>query len=83
MRNREFIVRIRDFGAAFVPDSITRPTLGKDITERRSDGLGMHLMRKLMTRVKYMFDEARGNELTMVKKLPEREPPEPEVPVGA
>lgn len=80
LRNQEFIVRIRDFGAAFVPDSITRPTLGKDITERRSDGLGMFLMRKLMSRVKYTFDEARGNELTMVKKLPA---PAPEVPDGA
>ena len=81
LRNQEFIVRIRDFGAAFVPDSITAPKLGKDITERRSDGLGMYLMRKLMIRVKYEFDEARGNELTMVKKLPES--PAPEVPVGA
>jgi len=83
LRNQEFIVRIRDFGAAFVPDSITAPKLGKDITERRSDGLGMYLMRKLMIRVKYKFDEARGNELTMVKRLPEPEPPAPEVPVGA
>jgi serine/threonine-protein kinase RsbW len=82
LRNQEFIVRIRDFGAAFVPDSIAKPTLGKDIAERRSDGLGMHLMRKLMTRVKYKFDEARGNELTMVKRLPEPEPPASEVPVG-
>jgi hypothetical protein len=43
----------------------------------------MYLMRKLMIRVKYKFDEARGNELTMVKRLPEPEPPAPEVPVGA
>jgi serine/threonine-protein kinase RsbW len=82
LRNQEFIVRIRDFGAAFVPDSIAKPTLGKDVSERRPDGLGVFLMRKLMTRVKYKPDEARGNELTMVKRLPEPEAPAPEVQVG-
>ena len=83
LRNQEFIVRIRDFGAAFVPESVARPKLGSDVIARRPNGLGMYLMRGLMTRVKYRFDEARGNELTMVKKLPEPKPVAAEVPVGA
>jgi serine/threonine-protein kinase RsbW len=83
LRNREFIVRIRDFGAAFVPESIARPKLGAHVSERRADGLGMYLMKKLMTRVKNKLEEGRGNELTMVKKLPEPEAVAVEVPVGS
>lgn len=83
LRNREFIVRIRDFGAAFVLEAIAQPNLGADISERRADGLGVYLMKKLMTRVKYKFDDGRGNELTMVKKLPEPEAVTPEAPVGS
>jgi hypothetical protein len=33
--------------------------------------------------VKYKFDDGRGNELTMVKKLPEPEAVTPEAPVGS
>jgi serine/threonine-protein kinase RsbW len=83
LRNREFIVRIRDFGAGFVPESISQPTLGAHLAERRSNGLGMFLMKKLMTRLKYKSDDGRGNELTLVKKLPEPETAAPEAPVGA
>jgi anti-sigma regulatory factor (Ser/Thr protein kinase) len=83
LRNREFIVRIRDFGATFVPESISPPVLGADISERRANGLGMYLMKKLMTRVKFNFDDGRGNELTMVKKLPEPEEVAAEAPVGS
>jgi len=82
LRNQEFIVRIRDFGASFVPESIAKSKLGADILERRASGLGMDLMKKLMTKVKYKFDEARGNELTMVKKLPDPGAPAAEGPVG-
>jgi serine/threonine-protein kinase RsbW len=71
LRNREFIVRIRDFGQPFAPDSIARPRIDTPLQERRLGGLGMQLIKKLMNRVKYRFDERRGNELTMMKRLPE------------
>jgi serine/threonine-protein kinase RsbW len=70
LRNAEFIVRIRDFGQPFAPDLVPVPDPDAGIRERRVAGYGVFLMKRLMNRVKYRFDERRGNELTMVKRLP-------------
>jgi serine/threonine-protein kinase RsbW len=71
LRHREFIVRIKDFGQPFSPEGITIPKVNVKLEDRRLNGLGIYLMKKLMNRVKYDFDPLRGNELTMTKKLPE------------
>jgi serine/threonine-protein kinase RsbW len=71
LRNQEFIVRIRDFGQPFSPDTIVMPQVDVKLQERRPNGLGMYLMQKLVTRVKYQSGGHRGNEVTLVKKLPE------------
>ena len=62
-------VVLRDWGAAFDPEVVRAPDLTAPLEERSLGGLGLYLMRQLMDRVEFQFDEERGNTLTMVKEL--------------
>jgi len=73
LRNLEFIIRIRDFGNPFDPDVVSKHKVEGKLERRATSGLGMFLMRKMMNRVKFRFDEKRGTELTLMKRLPEPE----------
>jgi len=59
-------VRIRDRGRSFNPKSYTEPNLIEFAKSRRSGGLGVHIMNRLMDRVEY---RSRGgvNECRLVK----------------
>lgn len=59
----------RDFGAAFEPETVERPSLDGALTDRQIGGLGLHFMRSLMDEVRFDFDPIQGNTLTMVKNL--------------
>jgi serine/threonine-protein kinase RsbW len=72
-RNRELVVRVRDFGRPFDPETVASPKVTAKLGQRRLNGLGIFLIKKLMNRAKYRFDEKRGNELTMIKRLPDLE----------
>jgi serine/threonine-protein kinase RsbW len=70
LRNAEFIIRVRDFGAPFDPDAIAKYKVEGKLGRRTTSGLGLFLMRKLMNRVKFRFEDKRGTELTLMKRLP-------------
>jgi len=64
---RDVVITLRDHGRPFAPEAVVSPNLELPLTERRSGGLGMHLMYQLMDGVQYDF--ARGtNTLVMVKR---------------
>lgn len=58
-----------DRGQGFDPNSIPQAELEKLITARKSGGLGMRLMKKLMDEVHYQIIPGEKNELTMIKKI--------------
>jgi anti-sigma regulatory factor (Ser/Thr protein kinase) len=60
-----------DQGVAFDPNLIEAPHLGGDLVDRQIGGLGLHFMRSLMDEVRFEFDPAIGNTLTMTKRLPQ------------
>jgi len=62
-------VVLRDWGAAFDPAAVYAPDVTAPLEERSLGGLGLYLMRQLMDRVEFQFDEEAGNTLTMVKQL--------------
>jgi serine/threonine-protein kinase RsbW len=62
-------IHIRDWGRAFDPEGVHEPDPSQPLHERRAGGLGVFLMRKLMDRVEYSFDESRGNCLTLEKEF--------------
>jgi serine/threonine-protein kinase RsbW len=62
-------VIIRDWGEAFDPSAVRVPDLAAPLEQRSLGGLGLFLMRGIMDRVEFQFDEENGNTLTMVKQL--------------
>jgi serine/threonine-protein kinase RsbW len=64
-----FVIRVRDWGRAFDPDSIAAPNLEAPLDERSLGGLGLFLVRQFMDGVEFTFDAERGNELVLTKRL--------------
>jgi serine/threonine-protein kinase RsbW len=62
-------VIVRDWGQAFDPSAVPVPDLAAPLEQRSLGGLGLFLMRGIMDRVEFQFDEENGNTLTMVKQL--------------
>ena len=61
-------VVLRDWGASFDPDAISAPDVTAPLEQRRLGGMGLFIMRQLMNKVSFDFDEKNGNTLTMVKR---------------
>lgn len=63
-----FEIRLRDHGKPFNPDDIPEPDLVSPLEERKTGGLGLYLMRKLMDRVHFEFKDGE-NFLIMAKQI--------------
>lgn len=65
---KSIIFRLEDEGIAFDPTSSAMPDIALSAKDRPIGGLGIHLIREIMSQVKY---ERRGNKnvLTMIKDL--------------
>ena len=64
----EFMARIEDDGMEFNPTEHPTPDLDAPLEERKEGGLGIHLVRQIMTSVKYQR-VAGKNVVTLRKKL--------------
>lgn len=62
-------IAIRDRGRPFNPDDVPEPDLISPLEQRRTGGLGLYLMRKLMDQVDFRFENGE-NILTMIKYIP-------------
>jgi anti-sigma regulatory factor (Ser/Thr protein kinase) len=63
------IVVIRDHGRPFDPRCVPAPKVSGPISKRKTGGLGIYLMSRLMDEVRFHFEGANGNELTLVKTI--------------
>ena len=61
-------VVIRDWGEPFDPESVPTPDVTAPLEERPMGGVGLFLMRKVMSEVQFAFDPQGGNTLTMTKR---------------
>lgn len=66
----EFTITIHDTGCSFDPTRVPEPPLGASLEDLPAGGLGLYFMRRLMDQVRFEFDPAKGNTLTMVKRSP-------------
>ena len=66
-RGPEFRVEVIDSGASVDPRAVPRVDLGRYVTERRTGGLGVHLMEKIMDSVTFRRT-ARRNVCCLVKR---------------
>lgn len=62
-------IDVIDTGQGFDPTAVEQLELDKLISSRRSGGLGMRLMKKLMDEVHYEMIPGKKNELRMIKRL--------------
>jgi serine/threonine-protein kinase RsbW len=60
-------IAVADSAPRFNPLSIPEPELDADIDERRIGGLGIYLLRQVMDRVSYRYENSR-NILTLEKR---------------
>jgi anti-sigma regulatory factor (Ser/Thr protein kinase) len=68
IRDRSVVAELEDDGRPFDPTSVAPADVGAPIAERPVGGLGLHLVRKLMNRVRY--ERAGGrNKLIMTMKI--------------
>jgi len=66
-RGPEFRVEVVDSGATVDPRAVPRVDLGQYVSERRTGGLGIHLMEKIMDSVTFRR-AARRNVCCLVKR---------------
>lgn len=64
-------VRIRDRGPCFTPPSAPHLDLAEFLASGRQRGIGIAIIHRLMDEVRHTYRPQRGNELTLVKYLPE------------
>lgn len=64
----EFVARLEDDGVEFNPNKHPAPDLDAPLEKRIEGGLGIFLVRKIMTSVEYEREE-RKNVVTLRKKL--------------
>jgi serine/threonine-protein kinase RsbW len=62
-----FVIRLRDWGRSFDPQSVDEPDVEAPLEERTLGGLGLFLIRQFVDEAHFTFDPEAGNELTMVK----------------
>jgi len=72
-RGPEFRVEVVDTGAMVDPRAVPRVDLDRYVTERRTGGLGVHLMEKIMDSVTFRRS-ARRNICSLVKRKGEPKP---------
>ncbi len=68
-QNDEIVITIKDQAPPFDPDTVPLPSLDAPLEDRPLGGLGVYLMHQVMDEVRFDFDEDRGNETIMIKRL--------------
>ena len=68
LSKEEFVAKIEDDGKAFDPTQHPDPDLDAPLEERKDGGLGIYLVRQIMTSVDYQRRDGK-NVLTLRKKL--------------
>ena len=62
-------ISVIDTGKGFDPTKVTPASIDSLVTERKSGGLGIRLIKALMDDVRYEIMPGQMNELHMIKKL--------------
>jgi serine/threonine-protein kinase RsbW len=68
-RSNVLILRIKDNAVTFNPLAMPAPELSTALDERPIGGLGIHLVRKSVDRVRYRTPSAGGNQLTLLLRM--------------
>ncbi len=64
----ELKIVLRDYGQPFDPTSIPQPDRTASLDKRKTGGLGLYFIFRLMDDVKFEFTDDAGNVLTLIKR---------------
>ena len=67
-RKKRIVIKIVDTGVAFDPSTIEAPDLGKYVQQRKSGGMGFHLVKRLNDKVLYKR-VGNQNVITIQRKI--------------
>jgi serine/threonine-protein kinase RsbW len=67
--DHELRIDVVDTGRGFDPASLVEPGLDQLVAERRTGGLGMQVIKRVMDQVSYEMIPGEKNELRMVKRI--------------
>jgi anti-sigma regulatory factor (Ser/Thr protein kinase) len=70
---RQVVVTIDDLAPPFDPATIRPTDTGAPLEQRRIGGLGWHFVNQVMDEVRHEHRLPRGNRLTLVKRLPNKD----------
>ncbi len=65
----DLVISLLDWGAPFDPLLVPEPDLNCRLEDRPVGGLGIYLIRKLMSHVSFQGDPVAGNSITMRRRL--------------
>jgi len=68
IKGKELNIRVEDDGTPFNPLEVPEPDLNAPLEERKTGGLGIHFVRKMMEELKYERQQGK-NVLLLKKKL--------------
>jgi len=68
LEGNQCTIRIRDDGYSFKPSEYAEPNIFELAKKRHAGGFGVHIMRRLMDRVEYEYDDGI-NEVRLIKFL--------------
>jgi serine/threonine-protein kinase RsbW len=67
--DKELRIDVADTGRGFDPSTLGDPSLEKLVADRRTGGLGMQVIKRVMDQVTYEMIPGQKNELRMVKRI--------------
>ena len=63
------VITINDRGKPFDPNSIAMPDIKSNLDNRKTGGLGIFIIKKMMDSISHYYDPQTGNTLVMKKKF--------------
>jgi anti-sigma regulatory factor (Ser/Thr protein kinase) len=69
VENKEFVVRVTDFGKQFDPNKIPVPDTKAPLESRDIGGLGLFFMRELTDGLEFHSDGEKGNQVILRKRI--------------
>jgi len=67
-KENKIIIILKDTGKPFDSSNIPKPNVQLNLAGKKRGGFGIHLMRTLMDKIEYQFNE-NFNQITLIKKI--------------
>lgn len=69
LRGPDIAVTIKDHAEKFDPNSVALPEVVSPLEERKVGGLGIYMVKKMVDRIDYSYNDREGNQSVLVKKI--------------